>query len=42
MMDNQPQINRNYPQQKPEKVIKMLQISDAHVDRAYLEGSNPD
>jgi sphingomyelin phosphodiesterase len=42
MMAGQPRITRNYPQKTPEKIIRMLQISDAHVDRGYLEGSNPD
>lgn len=41
MMKRQPKINRQYPRKKPAKIIKMLQISDAHVDRGYLEGTNP-
>lgn len=35
-----PKPDNSYPKQKPEKLIRMLQISDAHVDRAYLEGTN--
>lgn len=40
MMSEQPEIDRKYPTQKPNKTIKMLQLSDAHVDRGYLEGSS--
>lgn len=39
MMDEQPPIDRKYPNVAPEEPIRMLQISDAHVDRGYLEGS---
>ena len=42
MMKSQPPINRQYPNEKPQKLIRMLQLSDAHVDRGYLEGSNSD
>jgi len=42
MMSKQPRIDRKYPKEKPKKLIRMLQLSDAHVDRGYLEGSNPD
>lgn len=40
MMKKQPKINREYPRETPQKLIKMFQISDAHVDRGYLEGTN--
>jgi hypothetical protein len=40
LMTKQPKVDRKYPKSKPEKIYRMLQVTDAHVDRTYLEGSN--
>jgi hypothetical protein len=39
VLKDQPSANRKYPKSKPQKLYKMFHISDAHVDRNYLEGT---
>jgi hypothetical protein len=39
VIKDQPSANRNYPRNTPQKLYTMFHISDAHVDRNYMEGT---